>query len=130
MPTPTPAQRAVLNWLRLYPSVRISWSGSQTDHRADIQPWWRDDAARQHMLQTATVLADAKLIQAEPDCYVGNPSGGTPRLTWQTFCALCRHGWIQAFWQRVPRENWSDMYYYQLTPAGKYALRLDRDDLS
>lgn len=114
----TRRMRAVVEWLLAYPTVTI-----QAVSDVERPMWttaWVSEEARQHMIAVSADLG----IPISVDPRRGRPiDGPTPKLTTQTFRALLERGLIRAVARRVPREGWSDMYYYQLTPDGKMAAQ-------
>jgi hypothetical protein len=114
----TGPQRAVLEWLLAYPTVRISWVAPG---RPYWTAFWASEEARQHMAGVMRDLAGPEFEEPRPR--TAGASGGTPRLVSGTFHALARRGLIRMTHYRPPDGVFAGDAHYQISQEGIRSIR-------
>ena len=108
------AQKWVVIWLRWYPQVKIVCTEGSV--RVNFNYRWANEDARQNMKSVMADLGDSREC---PEPIWGKPLDiPTPRLTRQTFEALCRRKLIEVAELQPPVRYIAGKYFYQLSDEG------------
>lgn len=118
LPSLSEVQLRVLEWLVLYPEVRIfTYSGGSVTWNMQ----WRSEKWRLHAQQVMGILG-AKVPDPAPHRQFSGKADGTPRLTTPTFKALDRLALIYPVEKREQTRYISEQTAYQISPRGKSVL--------
>jgi hypothetical protein len=111
-------QLKVLEWLVLYPEVRIfTYHGGS----ACWNMRWASEKWRLHAKKTLAML-DMEVPDPVPHRQFTGQADGTPRLTTATFKALDRLCLIYPVEKREETRGLSEQTAYQISPRGKAVL--------
>lgn len=117
-PRLSPVQLKVLEWLLLYPEVRIN---TYSGRSACWNMQWRSEKWRLHCQRTMAILG-AKVPDPVPHRQFSGQADGTPRITTPIFKALDRLALIYPVERREQGDVWSERTSYQISPRGKAVL--------
>ena len=106
-------QRLILVWLEWYPDVRILKSAGS---RPYFNFRWASEEARQHLIGVKKDLGGPPVPEPKEGVPLDLP---TPRLTKQTFEALCDRNLIMVVDLIPPIRRKTGKYIYWLSPKGK-----------
>lgn len=118
MPRLSDVQLRVLEWLVLYPEVRIfTYSGRSVCWNMQ----WKSEKWRLHAQQMIGLLG-GKVPDPVPHRQFSGKADGTPKLTTATFKALDRLALVYPVEKREQTRYLSEQTAYQISPRGKAVL--------